>query len=168
MRHGVTIFDKCSFSIQNQPVKINGLQGGGDALQIKKFEAAAVLATLAFCFFAAGFFVGRGSVEGVVKISPQFVEHGAQGAEISASAASGATSVPPAGPVDINTAAEGELMTLPGVGEVLARRIVDYRTEHGAFQSVEDLQNVYGIGEAKLEGMRAHITLGHSEGRSPD
>ena len=66
-------------------------------------------------------------------------------------------------PVDINAATAEELETLPGIGPVLARRIVDYRAEHGAFASAEELLGVDGIGQAKLDGIRGSITLGQEE-----
>ncbi|MCR5825073.1 MAG: helix-hairpin-helix domain-containing protein [Oscillospiraceae bacterium] len=69
-------------------------------------------------------------------------------------------SVPKAEPVDVNTAAAEELESLPGIGPVLAQRIVDYRTAHGAFSAVEDLLEVEGIGSAKLEDIRGSITVG--------
>ena len=53
-----------------------------------------------------------------------------------------------AGPVDLNTASVADLDALPGVGPVLAQRIVDHRTEHGPFTSVEQLDDVSGIGPA--------------------
>jgi competence protein ComEA len=56
--------------------------------------------------------------------------------------------------IDINTATAVELESLPGVGPVLAQRIIAYRTERGAFHVVEDLLDVPGIGEAKLSQMR--------------
>ena len=59
--------------------------------------------------------------------------------------------------VNVNTATEAELMWLPGVGEVLAGRIVDYRENHGPFRTAEDLLNVEGIGESKLSAMREQI-----------
>ena len=51
------------------------------------------------------------------------------------------------------------LKTLPGIGEVLAQRIVDYREAHGSFQSVEELIAVEGIGEGKLEKLRELVTV---------
>lgn len=54
---------------------------------------------------------------------------------------------PAAAAIPINTATARELQALPGVGPVLAQRIVDYRTAHGAFRSPEDLLAVSGIGE---------------------
>lgn len=61
------------------------------------------------------------------------------------------------GLVDLNRAGVDELEGLPGVGPVLAERIVAYRTEHGPFQAIEDLLSVTGIGERKLESLRPHL-----------
>lgn len=66
--------------------------------------------------------------------------------------------------VNVNTATAEELETLTGIGPSLAQAIVDYRAEHGAFRSAEDLLLVKGIGEAKLEGFRAEITLTEEDG----
>ncbi|HET9729976.1 MAG TPA: ComEA family DNA-binding protein, partial [Acidimicrobiia bacterium] len=57
---------------------------------------------------------------------------------------------PPEGPVNLNTATAEQLDALPGVGPVLAQRIVDWRTAHGGFHSVDDLQQVSGIGARKF------------------
>ncbi len=65
--------------------------------------------------------------------------------------------------VNVNTATAEELETLTGIGPSLAQAILDYRAEHGAFETAEDLLNVKGIGEAKLEGFRAEITLTEEE-----
>ncbi len=59
-----------------------------------------------------------------------------------------------AGPVDLNTATLAELDTLPGVGPVLAQRILDWRTQHGQFASVDQLSDVPGIGDARLAQLR--------------
>ncbi len=56
--------------------------------------------------------------------------------------------------VDINTACGERLQELPGIGPVLAQRIIDYRERHGDFVSVEQLVDVSGIGPATLEGLR--------------
>lgn len=67
--------------------------------------------------------------------------------------------------VDLNTAGVEELVTLPGIGEGLAERIVDYRAEHGPFEGPEGLMEVSGIGEKKLEELRDHIIVsGGAEG----
>jgi len=69
----------------------------------------------------------------------------------------------PAGPIDINTASLDELQKLIGIGPVLAQRIIDYREEHGPFQTVEDLLEVKGIGEATLEKFREDVVAGMGE-----
>jgi competence protein ComEA len=66
--------------------------------------------------------------------------------------------------VDLNRAAEAELVQLPGVGERTARQIVAYREEHGGFHEVEDLQAVHGIGPAKLSNLRPHVRVGEADG----
>jgi competence protein ComEA len=57
-------------------------------------------------------------------------------------------------PIDLNTATPAELETLPGVGPVLAQRILDWRTEHGQFATVDQLSDVPGIGDARLAQLR--------------
>ena len=61
-------------------------------------------------------------------------------------------------PVNINTATARELEALPGIGEVIAQRIIDYRNAHGPFQSVDELINVKGIGEKKLADLKPYAT----------
>ena len=62
-------------------------------------------------------------------------------------------------PVNINTAAKKELDALPGIGEVLAQRIIDYRNAHGAFGSVDELVKVKGIGEKTLAKLKPYATV---------
>jgi competence protein ComEA len=71
---------------------------------------------------------------------------------------------PPAGGagtglVNLNTATLEQLQTLPGVGPVLAQRIIDYRESNGAFRSVEDLRKVSGIGDARFNELKARVTV---------
>lgn len=61
--------------------------------------------------------------------------------------------------VDLNSATAEELDTLPGVGPATAAAILAYRDEHGRFASVDELLEVRGIGEAKLEQLRAAVTV---------
>ena len=66
------------------------------------------------------------------------------------------------GPVDLNTATAEQLDSLPGVGPATAAAILSHREQHGPFRSVEDLIEVRGIGEAKLDGLRDLVTVGGS------
>lgn len=59
--------------------------------------------------------------------------------------------------VDINSATAAELAALPGLGDVLAARIVAWREENGPFPSVDALLDVPGIGAGKLAGLREHV-----------
>jgi competence protein ComEA len=63
------------------------------------------------------------------------------------------------GPVNLNTATTEQLQTLPGVGPVLAQRIIDYREQNGNFRSVEDLRKVTGIGDARFNELKARVTV---------
>lgn len=63
------------------------------------------------------------------------------------------------GLINVNTATATELEELPGVGEVIAQAIVDYRTENGPFASVDQLLDVSGIGDATLENIRELVTV---------
>ncbi|GAB3862405.1 helix-hairpin-helix domain-containing protein [Dactylosporangium cerinum] len=63
------------------------------------------------------------------------------------------------GPVNLNTATVTELQTLPGIGEVLAQRIVEYRDRHGGFRAVTDLRQVEGIGDAKFQQLKDKVTV---------
>ncbi len=61
--------------------------------------------------------------------------------------------------VNLNNAPADQLETLPGVGEVLAQRIIEYRDEKGAFSSVEQLRNVEGIGPKKFEQLKDRVSV---------
>ena len=61
--------------------------------------------------------------------------------------------------MDLNAATSEELEALPGIGEELAGRIVDYRAEHGGFSSVEELLEVPGIGEGKLAALEGLVIV---------
>ena len=62
-------------------------------------------------------------------------------------------------PIDINQADSFELQLLPGIGPVLAQRIIDYRHIHGPFHAAEELDKVYGIGSKTVQNVRIYITF---------
>ena len=62
-------------------------------------------------------------------------------------------------PVNINSASKRELDALPGIGEVLAQRIIDYRSANGPFQSVDELIKIKGIGEKTLAKLKPYATV---------
>lgn len=61
--------------------------------------------------------------------------------------------------ININTATQTELETLPGVGPSLALKILNYRKENGKFKTIEEIQNVSGVGENKYEEIKEKITI---------
>jgi competence protein ComEA len=63
------------------------------------------------------------------------------------------------GLVDINTAGQGELESLPGIGPVLAQAIIEYRREHGSFTDIAEIQDVPGIGAVKFQQIMGLITV---------
>ena len=63
------------------------------------------------------------------------------------------------GKVNINTANETELTTLPGIGPATAQKIIDYRTTSGPFKSIEEIKNVSGIGDKKFEQLKDKIKV---------
>lgn len=73
--------------------------------------------------------------------------------------AGGAAGAVPGGKVNLNTATLAQLDTLPGVGPVLAQRILDHREEHGGFRSVSDLRQVGGIGDTRYEQLKDLVTV---------
>ena len=69
------------------------------------------------------------------------------------------SSVVISGKVSLNTATLDELMTLPGIGEAKAQTIIEYREEVGAFQNIEELKEVSGIGDAIFDQIKENITI---------
>ncbi len=116
--------------------------------------------TILFAAFTLGFFLGRNqnqdgvslSVPAALQTVPPEAAYSSEPTEESTEAITF--------PIDINTATKEEFMALPGIGEVLAQRILSYREENGSFSTVEGLMNVEGIGEKRMEEILDCITIG--------
>ncbi|GAA2458344.1 hypothetical protein GCM10010191_92820 [Actinomadura vinacea] len=76
-----------------------------------------------------------------------------------AAAPAGPSAAGPGTPLDLNAATVEQLDQLPGVGPVLAQRIVDYRTQHGGFRSVDQLQEVSGIGARRFADLKSMVRV---------
>ena len=133
---------------------------------ISRYEKVALGLTGAFVLFTAGWFLARQN------LSQPYQVYTASSAEQSESAFSSQAeqsqeeypdSLLAGEVIDINTAEVQDLQRLPGIGEKRAQAIVEYREEHGPFQSVDELDNVAGIGEGILSGLREYATVGTYE-----
>jgi competence protein ComEA len=65
----------------------------------------------------------------------------------------------PSDQININTADDNTLQSLPGIGPVLSKRIIDYRNQNGLFEVIDDIKDVSGIGEKKFEGIKDLICV---------
>jgi competence protein ComEA len=81
---------------------------------------------------------------------------GGGGAAVAGGGAAGAA---PSAPINLNSATAEQLDTLDGVGPATVQKILEYRTQHGGFSSVDDLAQVSGIGPKKLEALKAQVTV---------
>lgn len=70
------------------------------------------------------------------------------------------------GPIDLNRSSEVDLQMLPGVGVVMAKKIIDYRRKNGYFQTIDELNNVVGVGPKRLERWRPLLFVGQGKGTS--
>ena len=126
-----------------------------------KNKVAVLLAVLTALFvgFALGLFVGRNTGSGTVTLAVPAQMQTAP----TAAATAAAETVPKetvSFPVNINTADADTLTALPGIGQVLAERILAYRRRNGPFRVIEEITKVEGIGEKKAEAILELITVG--------
>ena len=130
---------------------------------ISRYEAAALGVTAAFVLFTAGwFFAGQTESEPYTVTVQQAAVSDAASSAAQPEAAQQSQqpdSLLEGERIPVNTADVQELDRLPGIGPAKAQAIVDYREEHGPFQTTDQLLEVSGIGEATLEGLLDYITL---------
>lgn len=123
---------------------------------MKKAALCLILAAVVFTAGLVGFYIGRNTSPDPVIVSR--VPGNPSTISTQPTQTDGQTE--PAGPVNINTATAEQLQTLPGIGPVLAQRIIDYREENGPFETISELTMVSGIGISTLEELMDLITVG--------
>lgn len=121
-----------------------------------------VVITMLLAVFTLGFFLGRNTGRSRVQLSvpAEMTAPRTETVHLPEEAATETAEAPVLFPIDLNTATQDELMALPGIGEVYARMILDYRANNGDFQAVEELLNIEGIGEKRLEAIYDLVTIG--------
>lgn len=124
-----------------------------------KVSVLLAVVTALFVGFTLGLFIGRNSGSGTVTLAVPAQMQAAP----TAAATTPTQTVPEetvSFPVNINTADADTLTALPGIGQVLAERIVAYRRQNGSFRAIEEITKVEGIGEKKAEAILELITVG--------
>ena len=125
---------------------------------MKKAWQAVLLGICAlFVAFTAGLLLGRSHGRGGVTVQVPAVLTTVPAATSPPETQTDPTTV---FPLDINTADAHQLQALPGIGPVLAQRIVAYREENGPFAQLQELLYVEGIGQTRMEQILDYITIG--------
>ena len=121
---------------------------------MKKQGWILIAVTGAFFCLLPGVFLGRSTNKSYIKI---------QDIQTVQTQPTATTEPETLGMIDINTATADQLQLLPGIGESLSQRIVDYRKQHGGFRNIEELMEVSGIGEKKFTSIKDYITVSGTE-----
>ena len=119
-----------------------------------------LILTIAFAAFTLGFYTGRNGRAETVTLSIPASMQTVPTATMETEPEETLPEPTIVFPIDINTAGQEEFMALPGIGEVLANRILAWREEQGEFSRVEDILNVEGIGKGKFEKILDLLTVG--------
>lgn len=113
-------------------------------MRLKWFELVFIGLAVAAVFFTAGYLTGRAGARDIEVTVEKRVMWPADTVD---------------GIVDINTADRKSLIDLPGIGGVMADRVIEYREANGGFKCVEDLMNVPGMGKGLFEAFADRITV---------
>ena len=135
----------------------------------KKFTPEKILIIIALALFAGiifynAFYIPSPTIPTVIYLDKEPGESSQDNTKIdensdSKSSNSSDSSSSMSGKININTANASELDKLPGVGEAIAKKIIEYREYNGNFSSIEEIKNVSGIGETKFEKMKDYICV---------
>lgn len=113
---------------------------------MKKTQWILISITAVFFFILIGIFVGRNTAGPYIPIDSTKETISQTQSQLD-------------GKIDINTATTEQLQLIPGIGPSIADRIIEYRTENGGFKTIEEIQNVNGIGEKKFNEMKPYIKV---------
>ena len=135
----------------------------------KKFTPEKILIIIALALFAGiifynAFYIPSPTIPTVIYLDKEPDESSQDNTKIdensdSKSSNSSDSSSSISGKININTANASEFDKLPGVGEAIAKKIIEYREYNGNFSSIEEIKNVSGIGESKFEKMKDYICI---------
>ena len=132
---------------------------------ISRYEKTVLAVTAGFLLFIGGWFFAQRSAAAPYRVTTVQREAGSGEAAAAPEKEEGRPESLLEGEViDLNTADFYDLQRLPGIGEKRARAILDYREEQGPFRSVEELDQVEGIGEGILSGLAGYVTVEKDEG----
>ena len=120
---------------------------------MKKGSQILICITLCFMSMILGVFLGRNTIGAALTAEPRS-SYEPQATDPSTA------DVFQDGKININTASVEDLILLPGIGEVIAERIIAYRNLYGNFTSIDELRNVEGIGESRMTNIAKYVTIG--------
>ena len=129
---------------------------------ISRFDKVILLLTAGFVLFTGGWFLAQRSAAQPYQVTAARNDREEPQETVKGSSSFGGRpdSLLPGEKINLNTADQYDLRRLPGIGEKRAQDIVDYREAHGPFQSVDELDNVSGIGPGILDGLREYACVG--------
>ena len=137
--------------------------GGENVGGISRYEKVILLLTAGFLLFSGGWFLAEQTRPAPYRVSVS--QNAGESASVPQMEEDGRPDSLLEGEVmDLNAADWYDLRRLPGIGEKRAQAILDYREEHGPFRSLEELDEVDGIGAGIIAGLEGYVTVNGREG----